>query len=104
MHEFKKQVFPKLTKPVNPLLVGSFIQYIKCIVNYIDRNLYIIIMNDNYEDLISNVMDSFDMSYNPLHRNNTSYQNNNQYVPNNINMRFVNRQLDTFNLIIRGYN
>ena len=61
-------------------------------------------MNDNYEDLISNVMDSFDMSYNPLHRNNTSYQNNNQYVPNNINMRFVNRQLDTFNLIIRGYN
>ena len=61
-------------------------------------------MNDNYEDLLANVMDSFDMSYNPLHRNNTSYQNNNQYVPNNINMRFVNRQLDIFNTIIRGYN
>ena len=51
-------------------------------------------MNDNYEDLLANVMDSFDMSYNPLHRNNTSYQNKHQYVPNNINMRFVNRQLE----------
>ena len=40
-------------------------------------------MNDNYEDLLANVMDSFDMSYNPLHINNTSYPSYSQIKQNN---------------------
>ena len=61
-------------------------------------------MNDNIDDLITNVMESYDVSFNPLYSNNPSYQNNYQHVPNNVNMRYVNRQLDTFITLIRGYN
>ena len=61
-------------------------------------------MNDNIDDLITNVMESYDLSFNPLYSNNPSYQNNYQHVPNNVNMRYVNRQLDTFITLIRGYN
>ena len=57
-------------------------------------------MNDNIDDLITNVMESYDLSFNPLYTNNSSYQ----HIPNNVNMRYVNRQLDTFITLIRSYN
>ena len=59
-------------------------------------------MNENIDDLIANVMDSFDISHNPFSQNVPRYNNN--HLPNNPNMRYVNRQIDVFNGLIRNYN
>lgn len=61
-------------------------------------------MNENIDDLIANVMDSFDISHNPFSQNVPRYNNNNNHLPSNPNMRYVNRQIDVFNGLIRNYN
>ena len=51
-------------------------------------------MNENIDDLIANVMDSFDISHNPFSQNVPRHNNNNNnnHLPSNPNMRYVNQQ------------